>query len=51
MEQTGKEFAWRASVAVLAQQISKWEARCETPGIGILLLGGYRSNKRLANLW
>ena len=27
------------------------EARCETPGMRIPLLGGYRSSKRLADLW
>ena len=26
------------------------EARCETPGMRIPLLGGYRSSKRLADL-
>ena len=27
------------------------EARCETPGMYIPLLGGYRSSKKLADLW
>ena len=45
MVQTEKYFAWRASVAVLALRINMREARCETPGMRIPLLGGYRSSK------
>ena len=51
MEQTEKEFAWHASVAVLALRINMRGARYGTPGMRIPLLDGYRPSKRLTNLW
>ena len=47
----GKIIRMARSVAVLALRINMREARCETPGVRIPLLGGYRSSKRLADLW